>query len=52
MVLLSEGMLGKIREDLMSEEFSIIWIELSVPGYSKKVLVSFNICCDHQWLNQ
>ena len=46
-----EGMSGKIREDLMSEDFSSIWIELKVPGNSKKVLVS-NIHRDHQWLNQ
>ena len=39
-VYLSEGMSGKIREDLMSEYFSSTWIELKVPGNSKKVLVS------------
>ena len=27
-VYLNEGMLGKIREDLMSEDFSTTWIEL------------------------
>ena len=48
---MSEGMSGKIREDLMSEDFSSISIELKVPGNSKKVLVS-NIHRDHQWLNQ
>ena len=50
-VYMSEGMSGKVREDLMSEEFSSIWIELSVPGNSKKVLVS-NVYRDHQWLHQ
>ena len=38
-VYLSEGMSGTVREDLMSDDFSSIWIELSVPGRSKKILV-------------
>ena len=50
-VYLGEGVVGKVREDLMSEEFSSIWIELSVPGSSKKILVS-NIYRDHQWMHQ
>ena len=50
-VYLSEGMSGKVMEDLMSEEFSSIWIEMSVPGNSKNFLVS-NVYRDHQWLHQ
>ena len=50
-VYLKEGLSAKLREDLMSEEFSSIWIEISVPGKSRKLLVS-NVYRDHQWLNQ
>ena len=50
-VYLSEGMLGTVREDLMSDDFSSIWVELSVPGTAKKILVS-NIYRDHQWMKQ
>ena len=49
-VYLSETLAGKLREDLMSEDFSSIWVELGVPG-SKKILVS-NVYRDHQWMNQ
>ena len=50
-VYLSEGMSGTVREDLMSDDFSSIWVELSVPGRAKKLLVS-NIYRDHQWMRQ
>ena len=49
-VYMSEEMSGKLREDLMNEDLSSIWIELSTPG-RKKILVS-NIYRDHQWMNQ
>ena len=48
---LGEGLQGKLREDLMSDQFSSIWVELSVPGQSRTILVS-NIYRDHQWMNQ
>ena len=35
-VYLSEGMLGTVREDLMSDDFSSIWVELSVSGTERK----------------
>ena len=50
-VYLREGISARLREDLMSEEFSSIWIEIDVPGNSTKILVG-NIYRDHQWLNQ
>ena len=50
-VYLGEGLQGKLREDLMSDNFSSIWVELSVPGQSRTILVS-NIYRDHQWMNQ
>ena len=50
-VYLGEGLHGKLREDLMSDDFSSIWVELIVPGQSRKILVS-NIYRDHQWMNQ
>ena len=49
-VYLSETLAGKLREDLMCENFSSIWVELGTPG-SKKILVS-NVYRDHQWMNQ
>ena len=49
-VYLKENLVGNIREDLMSEDFSSIWIEIGMPG-SKKILVS-NIYRDHQWMKQ
>ena len=48
---LEEGMSGTVREDLMCDDFSSIWVELSVPGKAKKILVS-NIYRDHQWMKQ
>ena len=50
-VYLGEGVVGKVREDLMSEEFSSVWVELSVPGNARKILVA-NIYRDHQWMHQ
>ena len=50
-VYVCEGVAATLRTDLMSDEFSFIWIELSVKGSEKKILVS-NIYRDHQWLNQ
>ena len=50
-VYLQEGVTAKLREDLMSDQFSSIWIEVNLPGNSQKVLIS-NIYRDHQWLRQ
>ena len=50
-VYLAEGVTAKVRDDLMSEEFSSIWLEVSIPGNSQKLLVS-NAYRDHQWLKQ
>ena len=37
-VYMEEGMPGTLREDLMCDNFSSIWVLLSVPGKSKKIL--------------
>ena len=50
-VYLSEAMSGTVREDLMCDNFSSIWVELGVQGSAKKILVS-NIYRDHQWMKQ
>ena len=50
-VYLKEGMSGKLRDDLMDDDFSSVWLELSTPGAGRKILIS-NIYRDHQWLNQ
>ena len=50
-VYLRDGVSGTVREDLMCEDFSSIWIELSVTGSEKKILVS-NVYRDHQWMKQ
>ena len=39
-VYLGEGVSARVREDLMSENFSSIWIEVSVPGKAQKILIS------------
>ena len=36
-VYLGEGLQGKLREDLMSDDFSSNWVEISVPGQSMKI---------------
>ena len=50
-VYLSDTVSGRIRDDLMDDNFSSVWIELSTPGAKKKILVS-NMYRDHQWINQ
>ena len=50
-VYLGEGVTAKVRDDLMSDEFSSIWLEVCIPGNSQKLLVS-NAYRDHQWLKQ
>ena len=50
-VYVSEGMSGIVREDLMCDNFSSIWVELSVQGSAKKIIGS-NIYRDHQWMKQ
>ena len=50
-VYLKEGISARLRQDLMSDEFSSIWIEIDVPGSLSKMLVT-NIYRDHQWPNQ
>ena len=35
----------------LSDNFASIWVELSVQGSAKKILVS-NIYRDHQWMKQ
>ena len=50
-VFLSDTVSGKLREDLMDDDFSSVWVELSTPGINKKILVS-NVYRDHQWMNQ
>ena len=50
-VYLSDTVSGKLREDLMDDGFSSVWVELSTPGANKKILVS-NMYRDHQWMNQ
>ena len=49
-VYLSENLVGNLREDLMSDNFSSIWVELGMPR-RKKILVS-NLLRDHQWMKQ
>ena len=49
-VFLRDDISGTLRSDLMDDDFSSIWIELSTPN-SKKILVS-NVYRDHQWMNQ
>ena len=43
-------MVGKVRDDLMSDEFSSIWLELGLPG-KKKFLVC-QIYREWQYLGQ
>ena len=50
-VYLGEGVTAKVREDLMSDQFSSIWLEVSIPGNSQKLLIS-NAYRDHQWPKQ
>lgn len=50
-VHLEEGVSATLRQDLMSDECSSIWLEVSVPGNSRKILV-LNMSREHQWLNQ
>ena len=50
-VYISDSISGRIREDLMDDDFSSVWVELGTPGAGKKILVA-NIYRDHQWMNQ
>ena len=50
-VYISDNVSGGIREDLMDNDFSLVWVELGTPGAGKKILVA-NIYRDHQWMNQ
>ena len=47
---MNEHLVGNVKEDLRSEDFSSIWIDIRMPG-NKKTLVS-NIYRDHQWMKQ
>ena len=46
-VYLSNDISGSLREDLMDDDFSSIWVELSTSKNNKKTLVS-NMYRDHQ----
>ena len=46
-----QSLVGKVREDLMSDQFSSIWLEIGLPG--KKKILPVN-CTDNgdTWANQ